>query len=336
MLFTKKRVPLQPVAKTEKIENNIVLSYNMINRVLIRIKTLQILFACSQNKDQSLKAIENELLHSLQKSYDLYFYFLLLIVDITRIKQQKTDIARNKYLPTEEDLNPAVKLDENKFARQLAQNETLCKYVEEQKISWNNDLNIVRHLLNAILESDLYRTYLELGNSNYNADREFWRAAFKNIICTDEELDAQLEEMCIYWNDDLEIIETFVLKTIKRFEEENGEKQELLPMFKSDDDRDFAIELLRLSLSNGDEYKEMINAHLKNWDMDRIAEVDLLLLRMAIAEILSFPTIPISVTMNEYIEIAKAYSTPKSATFINGILDALVRKLKSEKKLLKS
>ena len=317
-------------------ENNDVLSYQMINRVLIRIKTLQILFACSQNSDKNLKTVENELLHSLQKAYDLYFYFLLLIVEITALKQQKTDTAKNKYLPTHDDLNPNVKLDENKFARQLAQNETLCNYIKESSISWANGRDTVRYLLNKILESDNYQKYISSDKHSYESDREFWRQVFKNIICADNELETQLEEMSIYWNDDLDIIETFTLKTIKRFEEKNGTKQELLPMFRSDEDRKFAIELLRSVLQNEEKYKELIDQHLKNWDMERIAEMDLILLRMAISEVLNFPTIPVNVTMNEYIEIAKAYSTPKSATFINGILDALVRKLKAENKLLKN
>ena len=308
----------------------------MINRVLIRIKTLQILFACSQNNDRSLKTVENELLHSLQKAYDLYFYFLLLIVEITALKQQKTDSAKNKYLPTEDDLNPNLKLDENKFALQLTQNEMLRDYQKENGVSWDNSRDTVRTLLNKILESDIYKTYTISDKHGYEVDRDFWRQVFKSIICTEEELIAQLEEMSIYWNDDLEIVETFTLKTIKRFEEANGAKQELLPMFKSDLDRDFAVELLRSVLLNEKEYKELIDKHLKNWDMERIADMDLILLRMAIAEILNFPTIPVNVTMNEYIEIAKVYSTQKSATFINGILDALVKKLKAEKKLLKN
>ena len=316
-------------------EKNDVLSYQMINRALIRIKTLQILFACSQNSDRSLKTVENELLHSLQKAYDLYIYFLLLIVEITTLKQQKTDIARNKYLPTKDDLNPNLKLDENKFALQLAQNDMLADYVKENGVSWVNSKDTVRYLLNKILESDSYSKYVSLSKHDYESDRNFWRQVFKNVICNDEELESQLEEMSIYWNDDLEIVETFVLKTIKRFDEKSGAKQELLPMFKNDEDRSFAIELLHSALSNEEKYKELINQHLKNWDMERIAEMDLILLRMAIAEVLNFPTIPVNVTMNEYIEIAKVYSTPKSATFINGILDALVRKLKAEKKLLK-
>lgn len=307
----------------------------MINRILIRIKVLQILFACNQNHSRDLAAIENELLTSLKKAYDLYFYLLKLMVDITEWQKQRLDMAKNKYLPTEEELNPNLKLAQNQFIAQLSQNKTFSAYIQENTISWDNNRETIKHLRSAILKSDIYQEYIESNDNSYEADKEFWRKALKNVICQDETFIEELENMCIYWNDDLDIIETFILKSIRRFEAEKGDEQELLPMFKSEEDKDYAVQLLRSTLLNEDKYNEDINKYLKNWDMERIADMDMVILRTAIAEILNFPTIPINVTMNEYIEIAKVYSTPKSGTFINGILDAMVKNLKAENKLLK-
>ena len=307
----------------------------MINRVLIRIKVLQILFACSQNQDNDLATVEKELSFSLKKAYDLYFYLLRLMVEITEWQRQKLDMAKHKYLPTQEELNPNLRLVQNRFIAQLMHNKTFISYTEENAISWVNNREIIKHLLGTILESDIYKEYISSANDDYEEDKEFWRKILKQVICQNENFLQDLEDMSIYWNDDLGIIETFVLKTIRRFEEENGEDQELLPMFKNEDDREFAIQLLRASLLNENEYNTEINKYLKNWDMERIAGMDMVILRTAIAEIFNFPTIPTTVTLNEYIEIAKAYSTPKSAIFINGILDAMVKNLKAENKLLK-
>ena len=307
----------------------------MINRVLIRIKVLQILFACSQNQDNDLATVEKELSFSLKKAYDLYFYLLRLMVEITEWQRQKLDMAKHKYLPTQEELNPNLRLVQNRFIAQLMHNKTFISYTEENAISWVNNREIIKHLLGTILESDIYKEYISSANDDYEEDKEFWRKILKQVICQNENFLQDLEDMSIYWNDDLGIIETFVLKTIRRFEEENGEDQELLPMFKNEDDKEFAIQLLRASLLNENEYNTEINKYLKNWDMERIAGMDMVILRTAIAEIFNFPTIPTTVTLNEYIEIAKAYSTPKSAIFINGILDAMVKNLKAENKLLK-
>ena len=307
----------------------------MINRVLIRIKVLQILFACSQNQDNDLATVEKELSFSLKKAYDLYFFLLRLMVEITEWQRQKLDMAKHKYLPTQEELNPNLRLVQNRFIAQLMHNKTFISYTEENAISWVNNREIIKHLLGTILESDIYKEYISSANDDYEEDKEFWRKILKQVICQNENFLQDLEDMSIYWNDDLGIIETFVLKTIRRFEEENGEDQELFPMFKNEDDREFAIQLLRASLLNENEYNAEINKYLKNWDMERIAGMDMVILRTAIAEIFNFPTIPTTVTLNEYIEIAKAYSTPKSAIFINGILDAMVKNLKAENKLLK-
>lgn len=306
----------------------------MINRVLIRIKVLQILFAYQQNGSNDLKLAENELLLSLRRSYDLYYYFLLLIVEVTHLQEQRLDRRRHRYRPTEEDLNPNMRLVNNRLARQIEANLTLQAYVKEHGISWANETDFVKSVLDLILASEIYTDYCH-SSDTYEADRTFWRNAFRRLICGNETLEDALEDISIYWNDDIDIIETFVIKTIKQFTEGNGPDHPLLPMFKDNEDRDFAIRLLRLTMEHGPEYLARIDRHLRNWETDRVANMDRIIMQMAMAELLNFPTIPVNVTLNEYIDAAKYYSTPKSGTFINGILDSVVQELKEENKLIK-
>lgn len=308
----------------------------MINRVLIRIKVLQIVFAYYQNGSNDLRVAENELLLSLRRSYDLYYYFLLLIVEVTRLHERRLDTRKHKYLPTEEELNPNMRLVNNRLARQIEVNEKLQTYVKEHGVSWVNETDFVKNVLELILNSELYAEYKDSEEDSYETDREFWRAVFRKLICRNEELENALEDISIYWNDDIEIIQTFVIKTIKRFEEAEGSKQELLPMFKDEEDQAFAVQLFRKTLLHGEEYRERIDRHLRNWESERVANMDLYIMQMAMAELLHFPNIPVNVTLNEYIDAAKAYSTPKSGTFINGILDSIVQELTEEKLLFKA
>lgn len=238
-------------------------------------------------------------------------------------------------MPTEAELNPNTRLIDNRFAAQVAENEALQKYVSEQGISWDNDDDFIRMVLEQILASDVYTEYLANENDSYETDKEFWRAAFKQVICGNDAINDHLQDKSIYWNDDIAIVETFTLKTIKQFEEASGSQQKLLPMFKDLEDQSFAIKLFRQTLMNGSDYRERINKHMKNWETERIANMDLIIMQIALAEIMNFPSIPINVTLNEYIDTAKYYSTPKSGTFINGILDSIVNELKKEKLLLK-
>jgi len=307
----------------------------MINRVLIRIKVLQIVYAFYQKGSDDLKVAENELLLSLRRSYDLYHYFLLLIVDITRTYERMIETKRNKYRPTDEERNPDMRLLNNRLAEQITGNECLLKYCTEHGISWADEQSFVKKILELILESETYADYIKSEDDSYESDKEFWRLVFKRIISNNEFIEDYLEERSIYWNEDVDIIESFVIKTIKRFSKNEGNHQDLIPMFNSDDDYDYVIKLFRQTLLNGDKYRERINKHTQNWESERVANMDMVIMQVALAEILNFPTIPVSVTLNEYIDAAKYYSTPKSSTFINGILDSIVEELKEEKLLLK-
>ncbi len=307
----------------------------MINRILIRIKVLQIVYAYYQKGAKDLRVAENELLLSLRRSYDLYHYLLLLIVEITNMYERVIETKRNKYRPTLEEQHPDLRILNNRLAGQIAQNEELGKYVKQHGISWADDRNFVKKLLEMILVSDVYADYIKNETDSYEVDREFWRLVFKRIISNNVFVEDYLEEKSIYWNDDVDIIESFVIKTIKRFSEADGEKQSLMPMYNNTEDFDFVIKLFRATLLHGDEYRELIDRHTKNWESERVANMDLLIMQVAVAEFMNFPTIPVSVTMNEYIDAARYYSTPKSGSFINGVLDSIVVELKKEHRLLK-
>lgn len=300
----------------------------MINRVLIRLKIVQIVYAYYQNGGKNLDTAEKELFFSLSKAYDLYNYLLLLMVEVTKQANKRLNAAKNKLIPTKEELFPNTKFVENRFIAQLEVNKQLLEFSNNQKKTWENETDFVKNLCDKIFESDIYKEYMASETSSYEEDRELWRKLYKNIIFTNVELDQVLEDQSLYWNDDKEIVDTFVLKTIKRFDEKNGAKQELLPEFKDEEDQDFARRLFRRTILNADYYRHLISENTKNWDLDRVAFMDVIIMQIALAEILSFPNIPVSVSLNEYVEIAKLYSTPKSGGFINGTLDGIVNSLK--------
>ena len=308
----------------------------MINRVLISLKIVQIVYAYYQNGGKNLDTAEKELFFSLSKAYDLYNYLLLLMVEITKQAERKQSAAKSKLLPTAEELYPNTKFVDNRFIAQLEVNKQLLEFSETQKKTWENESEFVKSLCEKIMDSDIYKEYMASETSSYEEDRELWRKIYKRIIFNNPELDQVLEDQSLYWNDDKEIVDTFVLKTIKRFDEKNGAKQELLPEFKDEEDQDFARRLFRRTILNADYYRHLISENTRNWDLDRVAFMDVVIMQIALAEILSFPNIPVSVSLNEYVEIAKLYSTPKSGSFINGTLDGIVKILKEDNKLTKN
>ena len=308
----------------------------MINRVLIRLKIVQIVYAYYQNGGKNLDTAEKELFFSLSKAYDMYNYLLLLMVEITKQAEKKQSAAKSKLLPTAEELYPNTKFVDNRFIAQLEVNKQLVEFSETQKKTWENESEFVKRLCEKIMDSDIYKEYMASETSSYEEDRELWRKIYKRIIFNNPELDQVLEDQSLYWNDDKEIVDTFVLKTIKRFDEKNGAKQELLPEFKDEEDQDFARRLFRRTILNADYYRHLISENTRNWDLDRVAFMDVVIMQIALAEILSFPNIPVSVSLNEYVEIAKLYSTPKSGSFINGTLDGIVKILKEDNKLTKN
>ena len=308
----------------------------MINRTLIRLKIVQLVYSYYQNGGKNIDTAEKELLFSLSKAYDLYNYLLMLIVAVTRFAEEQVERQERNIKISHSDQTVNRRFVENKFAQQLELNKQLIEFKETQKKTWENDKDYVKSLYNKIVTSDIYKEYMSAEENDYAADRDIWRKIYKNIIMKDEDIDGVLEEQSLYWNDDKDVVDTFVLKTIKRFEEKNGADQELMPEYKDEEDREFAIRLFRRSILNDEEYRTLINQNVKNWEFNRLAFMDVIIMQIALAEILSFPAIPVSVTINEFVEIAKYYSTAKSGGYINGIIDSIAKKLRSENKLLKA
>ena len=307
----------------------------MINRTLIRIKIVQLLYAYYQTGNRFVETAEKELLFSLSKAYELYNSLLLLMVDITRIADEIINDQEERNRVAHIDTVISHRFIENKFIAQLASNNQLMNYVETNKLSWSDEREMLKKLYAAITESDYYAEYMMRETVTYADDRELWRKIYKNIIMKNDGIDETLEDRSIYWNDDKEIVDTFVLKTIKRFDEANGDEQELMNEFKDDEDREFATTLIHKAISTDQYYQSLISQSTRNWEFDRLAFMDVILMQIALAEMLSFPEIPVSVTINEYVELAKCYSTPNSHIYINGILDNIAKRLISEHKLIK-
>lgn len=307
----------------------------MINRELIRIKIVQLTYSYYQNGNKLMDSAEKELLFSLSKAYDLYNYLLELIVAVTQEERNRVEVATKKAAREGQPM-PSQKFAYNKFAVQLEENKMLQEFAETQKQSWANSVEFVRGLCNQIEQSQAYAEYMADADDSYEADREIWRKIYRQLIQENEALDQLLEEQSLYWNDDKEVVDTFVLKTIKRFDPKNKAKQELLPEYKDIEDKDFAIKLFRSTILNADQYQRYMSETSRNWDFSRLAYMDVVIMQIAIAEMLTFPNIPISVTINEYVDLAKLYSTPKSGGYINGMLDSIARYLVSTGKLMKT
>lgn len=306
----------------------------MINRELIRIKIVQLTYAYYQNGSKNMDSAEKELLFSLSKAYDLYNYLLELIVAITREEQHRVEVNTKRAQREGTEL-PSTKFAYNKFAIQLEENRMLNTFVEETKQTWEGDIEFVRKMCNLIEASDIYTDYMADSDDSYEADREVWRKLYKTFVQDNDDFASMLEEKSLYWNDDKDIVDTFVLKTIKRFDPKNKSKQELLPEYKDDEDKDFARKLFRATILNADQYQRYMGETSRNWDFSRLAYMDVVIMQIAIAEMLTFPNIPVSVTINEYVELAKIYSTPRSGGYINGMLDAIARFLISTQKMFK-
>lgn len=306
----------------------------MINREIIRIKIVQLTYAYYQNGNKNIDSAEKELFFSLSKAYDLYNYMLALIVSITKEARRQIEIVQSRARREGTDM-PSQKFAYNRFALQLEENKMLNDFIETQKKTWDNEIEFVRKLYKQITESQIYKDYMADTDDSYAADRELWRKIYRTLIQENEELDALLEEQSLYWNDDKEIVDTFVLKTIKQFDEKNAAKQELLPEYDSEEDRDYARKLFRATIMNADEYQRYMSEASHNWDFNRLAYMDIVIMQIALAEIMTFPTIPISVTINEFVDIAKLYSTPRSGGYINGMLDAIARHLIQTGRLMK-
>ena len=305
----------------------------MINRTLLRTKAVQLLYAYQTSKEtKTVAAVETEIVSSLQKTYELYYQLLKLSVELTRYAEERIDAGRNKFRPTPEERNPNMRFVNNLFIQQL--DETLSEIEKEKKyISiWRDCPEIVKCIFEElILPMPAYAEYMEKKENVFDEDKNIWKKIYSEIPDFDPFYEL-IEEKNIYWADDVDMVSSFVIKTIKRTKEEG-----VLYFVEMEDEEDFSFikKLLNEAIENYDQNKSYIEKVIKNWDSERIAFMDMIIMVLAIAEILNFPTIPVNVTLNEFIDIAKLYSTEKSGSFINGVLDKVVGLLKEEHNFIK-
>lgn len=293
-------------------------------------------YASRDNIDDALRTLA----HSMSKARELYFRLLLLPVELTNLREMQIEENRNKYVPTNEDLNPNMRFVENALVEAIRNDEDVCNYTEQNKLSWmTDDKRLLDSLLKEIMNSEIYDDYMNFPVTDFHTDCEFWRNVYKHIIFNNEDFLDTLETKSVYWNDDLDIIGTFLLKTLKKYEDvnERGIGHAVLPMYKDQEDADFGKRLFSDVVRNKDVYRMYIDDSIvsEKWDTERLAFMDVVVTMTALSEIVNFPKIPLVVTINEYIEIAKAYSTAKSGAFVNGLLYSISNRLAEEGKILK-
>ena len=301
----------------------------MINRVIIRTKVVQNLYSYMLTKpERSLSTALKDLESSLAKTYELYHYLLRLPVELTHIQEMRLDEARNKYMPTEEDLNPNMKFAGNRLVAALADNEQLRQFADEHTVTWNDDPILERLLLDKILKSELYQEYMADEEDSMTGDCLLWQQLMKQVIVPDENMADAIEQRSLYWTeDDVDMTVQFVNKTLRRLAE--GAEDAVLPMYKDEEDSQFGRELFTATVSLMPENNALIDELVlsSRWDKNRIVLMDRIIMCAALAEVRTFDKIPTAVTLNEYIELAKNFSTPASGKFVNGILNNAVNRL---------
>ena len=297
---------------------------------------MQSLYAFNQSQNDNLGTEEKFLLKSMEEMYDLFLVQLSLIEELKGQAENFLEKSQQKHLATSEEKDPNKKFISNAIFEIFKNNESLQDALESRKIThWKRDDDYVQIIWEALKKSDIYENYMETRESSFKEDKEFIIAVFKEIIAPNEKLYDYLEDAKLTWIDDLPIVNTAVLKFLQKLKPNSAENMKLGNLYKNDDDKDFAKELFRKTYLNDDVLAKEMLGKTPNWDKDRIAEIDMILMKMAICEFLKFPSIPVKVTINEYLELAKEYSTPKSSIFINGVLDKICRDLKKNKKLTK-
>ena len=306
----------------------------MLSRRLLRIKVIKALFAHIKSGADNMMASEKTLMASVDKAYDLYFQIITLPVEIARYAEQRQEIAKQKKLPTFEDLNPNTKFVENAVIRTIANSDAVNDRIAARKLGWQRYPELIRTLYTQLLESEYYKEYMAREERSFDDDKHLLEEFFKEIQNC-EALDDALEEISVLWCDDLPYIVMMILRTLSGLRASHTEIR-VPAKFKSDDDPEFVRTLFEKALVNYNSYQDYIEKFTANWDVERIVFMDNLIIGTAMAELTSFPSIPVKVTLDEWIEISKYYSTPGSSTFINGVLDKIVASLTEEGRIRKS
>jgi transcription antitermination protein NusB len=324
----------------------------MISRRQLRIKALSALYAYNRKEWNDLASAEQELTLSIRKSYDLYHFVLLLLIELSDIAREKVILSRQKKMPTLDDINPNTRFAENRVINQLRNNDqlrrycapspalwtkknkitnfnSLTKYLGTLGLSWSSCPEAPKLIFNQLVEWENYKEYMSSSESSYKSDMKFVKELITEFLPACDELDSALEEISVYWNDDLHAVTIMLKNTLSKFHSsDNGADITLPPLFTNDDDEKYVKTLLSKSILNAEINSAIIDRNTTNWEVERIALMDKLVMQLAVTEIKEFPEVPVKVTLNEYIEISKNYCTAKSSTFINGILDKIVREMR--------
>ena len=305
----------------------------MLSRRLLRVKVAKNLYAHLKSDSTNLKASEKNLIASIDKAYDLYFQMMALIVEVARYAESRQELAKQKKLPTYEDLNPNRRFVDNAVVNLLANSETISDEIAKRKITWANHYDIVKDIYNRMLEADYYKAYMNASISTFTDDKKFVEAFYTSLE-EDEALADVIDDMSLLWNDDLSFALYMVIRTVSGLKQSHDDIK-ILPQFKSEDDLEFARTLFIKSLVQYEDNQDIVDKYTQNWDVERIAFMDNLIISIAISELTTFDSIPVKVTLDEWIDIAKYYSSPTSANFVNGVLDKVVSELTADGRIRK-
>lgn len=305
----------------------------MINRRLIRVKVFKILFGRVNSESGSLTGAVNDLMTSCEKSLELYYFILSLPVAVKKVAEGKIEAGLKKYHPTAEEANPNLRFVQNAFISKLEENEELIRFCEKRGLSWNDHSSLVKKIYASLVASDYYNEYMNAEVSGFEADAALISRFFEEELEENDELHATLEDLSLFWTDDLEYVVNVITKKISS--QKQNSRLNHPDLFLKPDDREYAVKLLETSLINYQNYVNLMAAYIHNWEPERLAATDIALIVLGIAEAVSFPDIPVKVTINEYVELSKFYSTPNSKVFVNGILDKIITGLTAEGKIEK-
>lgn len=305
----------------------------MLNRRFLRIKVMQALYSYFQHEKADPILFERELFKSVDKIHELYISILSLFENLHHVALVIIDEKKHKRLPTESDLHPNLSFINNSLLKSLSENKELKNQVEKKKIAWENDMDVVRRLYNEIKDGEAFKEYMSVPNRGVKEDRNFMIAIVTDYLSENDVLASLLEEKNMHWADDSFVAFNSIIRNFENFEGEFT----LLPLLKDEkDDMEFMSTLFKKTILYRQEFQDLIGKHTQNWEVERIANMDMLLMEMALAEIMYLPNIPVKASLNEYIDISKEYSTPNSKVFVNGVLDKIIAELKGENKIVKS
>ncbi|HNV96313.1 MAG TPA: transcription antitermination factor NusB [Bacteroidales bacterium] len=296
---------------------------------------MQMVYAYFQRMAGDINQTEKELFESINKTYELYHYLMLLLIDIKFYAEKKLDIRKNKFLKSKNPAELSENFVNNTLIKLVEENYMLNTFINNNKFSWQNYNDVIASLFEDLEKTNEFTKYLMLKNPSFKDDQDIVTFFYAEVLTNSQNFNQLLEELSLYWNDDLEFVVSNIIASLSKFDEAKGSNNSLQKMYKNSDDIEFTKNLFRKTILRHDEHSEIIQRFLKNWELERVAQLDIILLEMALTELYHMEEVPVKVTLNEYIELSKFYSTEKSSTFINGVLDKIVQEGKSEGKIVK-